>query len=110
MHNGTKVNTKSAEKTLQAAKSDLFARKHVGVIETPYGAQLINSGDAIDHAYMRGRQLSSLLRLIQGDSSERFRNLLPVNQDSLLWMAVELADEVEAMIDMIVVDVKEGHV
>jgi len=70
------------------------------------GAQLVNKGDAVDHATMRGRQLTSLLLLIQGDGAERFCALGPGSQESLLWLAVQMAEEMEAMVEMVDRDVR----
>lgn len=104
MHNETKVNTKISAVATAEAKNNIFARKHIGIIDMPYGVQLVDSGAAIDHAAMRGHQLSSLLLLIQGDDSDRLRSLGPTRQDSLIWLATQLAEEMEAMIEMIVAD------
>ena len=104
MHNKTKVNTNYSAVATTEAKNNIFARKHIGVVEIPYGAQLINAGDAADHATMRGRQLSSLLLLMQGEGSTRFNNLGPKTQDSLLWLAIQLADEMLDLVEVVAAD------
>lgn len=74
-----------------------------GHIPVPYGLLLIEEGGAVDHATMRSRQLAGLLRLMQTDQAgaTRFCQLSPRHQDSILWLAVQLADEMEAMVDIV---------
>ena len=109
--NETKVNTKNCDVTSPDSKKAFFDKNHVGIISTPYGHQLIEAGGAVDHASMRSCQLGSLLRLMQTENSgaARFCQLGQRAQDSLLWLAVQLADEVEAMIDIVTIDAKEGR-
>lgn len=106
MHNGTKVNTNKSTATTYEAKKVVLATDHIGVIDTPYGTQLIKRGSAADHAAMRGRQLSSLLLLIQGDSLDGFLEINRDGQESLMWLAVQLADEVVSMVDIIAADAR----
>lgn len=106
--NETKVNTNIGDVPSAEAKNTASLSEYVGCIETPYGVQYINRGDAVDHAHMRSRQLSSLLLLIQGDSAEGFRGLGPGTQDSLLWMAVQMADELQDLVDIVDADAKRN--
>lgn len=109
--NETKVNTKLSDVTSAEAKKIVFAGHHVGIISTPYGIQLINRNEAIDHASMRAKQLGALLRLMQTESSGagRFCQLGPGHQDHLLWLGVQLADELHAMVDVVVADQQEAQ-
>ncbi len=109
--NETKVNTNIGDVTSVQAKKVVFARDHVGIIDTPYGTQLINRNEAADHAYMRAKQLSALLKLMQTqtEGAERFSELGPRDQDSLLWLGVQLADELYAMVDVVAADKWEGR-
>jgi hypothetical protein len=104
----TKVNTNHYDPTTSKEKNTSLSQEFIGRIETPYGIQSINHGDAVDHAQMRADQLSSLLMLMHGDGCARFRSLTPDAQDSLLWMAIQLARESEAMIDIVLADVRGG--
>ena len=100
--NETKVNTNIGDVSSPVTKNTDF----FGCVTTPYGVQYINRGDAVDHAHMRSRQLSSLLLLIQGDSAEGFRGLGLGTQDSLLWMAVQMADELQDLVDIVDADAR----
>jgi hypothetical protein len=86
------------------------ATDFIGQIETPYGVQMINRGQALDHMQMRGQSLTSLLTLMQGDGAERFGNLGRDVQESLLWLAVQMAEEMETMVDILLADSREGRV
>lgn len=108
MCNKTKVNTNNGDVTSPDAKKSLLPPDCVGSIETPFGIQYVNRGDALDHAYMRSAQLASLLALMYGEGLKRFRTLNQDNQDSLMWMAMQLADETEAMFDIVVADTAGG--
>ena len=55
--NETKVNTKISDVTSAHTKKEVFERDHVGIIDTPYGTQLINRNEARDQAGMRALQL-----------------------------------------------------
>jgi len=110
--NETKVNTNSgAVSPVDVKKVTVSGKEYVGSIPTPYGRQLIEVGGAVDHASMRSCQLGSLLRLMQTETAgaARFCQLGLRAQDSLLWLAVQLADEVEAMIDIVAEDEKGGR-
>jgi hypothetical protein len=104
MHNETKVNTKKSTATTYEAKKAVLATNHIGVIDTQYGTQLIKRGSAVDHAAMRGRQLSSLLLLIQGEFLDGFLAINRDGQESLVWLATQLADEMVSMVDIIAAD------
>lgn len=104
----TKVNTQNAEMTSSASKNVLNPQ-YVGRIKTPYGAQYVDRGSALDHAYMRSKQLSSLLLLMSGEGLDDFRSLNNNVQDSLLWLARQLATETEAMFDIVIADATGGQ-
>jgi hypothetical protein len=76
----------------------------VGRIETPYGVQHIKRGEAMDHANMRSAQMTALVMMMKDEGAERFRNLSPHYQESLLWMVSELSREMEAMFDIVAND------
>ena len=61
-----------------------------------------------DHACMRSKQLSSLLLLMSGEGVEHFSCLNIKAQDSLLWLARQLAVETEAMFDIVLADQDGG--
>ena len=107
MCNETKVNTTNGDVSSPASKN-VLPPQYIGRIETPFGVQYINRGDALDHAYMRSGQLASLLSLMSGDGFDRFSVLGKGTQESILWMARQLADETEAMFDIVVADSREG--
>lgn len=106
--NETKVNTKIGDVASPELKKILLTLKCIGAIKTPYGAHYINRGDALDHAHMRGKQLTSLLTLMSGEGLANFRLLNEGAQDSLLWLAQQLSKETEAMFDMILADEAGG--
>jgi hypothetical protein len=105
----TKVNTLHYGPTTSKEKNMPFPAEFVGRIETPYGIQYVSRGAATDHAYMRSQQLTSLLMLIQGDGRGDFLNLGAGTQESLLWLAVQLAGEMEEMVHILVADVQEAR-
>lgn len=76
----------------------------IGRISTPHGVQYVNHRDALDHAYMRSKQLSSLLQVISGEGLDYFSRINESARDSLLWLAKQLADETEAMFDIVIAD------
>lgn len=106
MHNETKVNTEISAVATAEAKNNIFARKHVGILTTPYGAQLVNSGDAVDHASMCTAQLKAFLMLLQGEGLTRFLNLGYGMQSDLIWMAQQLADQADDMIRIVDADAR----
>jgi hypothetical protein len=105
--NETKVNTNIGDVASPATKNPALPTEYVGCIDTPHGAQFVDRGAALDHAYMRSKQLSSLLLLMSGDGLVYFRLLNSNAQDSLLWLARQLATETEAMFDIVLAD-QEG--
>lgn len=100
------INTKTSE---VVKKDGSLPSNCIGSIDTPFGIQLINSGDALDHAYMRSKQLTSLLVLISGEGLATFRLLAQDRQDSILWLAQQLATETQEMFDIVVADEKGGQ-
>lgn len=80
----------------------------IGRIETTHGVQYVNRRDALDHAYMRSKQLSSLLHVISGEGLEYFSCLHESARDSLMWLAKQLADETEATFDIVIADQDGG--
>lgn len=107
--NETKVNTKIGDVASPESKKILLTIKCVGSIKTPFGAQYIERGNALDHAYMRGKQLTSLLTLMSGEGLANFRLLNEGAQDSLLWLAQQLSKETEAMFDIVLADEAGGQ-
>lgn len=106
--NETKVNTNNCDVTSPGSKNLVLPPEYVGRVETPHGAQYINRGDALDHAYMRSKQLSSLLLLMSGEGLDYFSRLNENARDSLLWLARQLATETEAMFDIVIADQDGG--
>ena len=106
--NETKVNTNIGGVASPESKKHLLPPDCVGSIQTPFGVQHVNRGDAVDHAYMRSTQLTSLLLLIQGEAEgERYLDTFNKRtQESILWLAVQLAQEMEEMVDIIAEDVR----
>ena len=107
--NETKVNTNNGDVTSPESKKTLLPPNCVGSIETPFGIHYINRGDALDHAHMRSGQLSSLLLLMYGEGQERFRTLGKSTQDSLLWLSIQLAEELEEVVDIVAADAREDR-
>lgn len=104
----TKVNTNIGDVSSPEAKNMALPPEYVGCIDTPFGVQYVNRGDALDHACMRSKQLSSLLLLMSGEGVEHFSCLNIKAQDSLLWLARQLAVETEAMFDIVLADQDGG--
>lgn len=107
MHN-TKVNTNIGDVASPDAKKAVLPLEYVGRIETPHGAQYVDRGAALDHAYMRSKQLSSLLLLMSGEGLNYFSRLNDNSRDSLLWLARQLSTETEAMFDIVIADQDGG--
>jgi len=105
MCNETKVNTSNGDVSSPPSKN-VLPPQYVGWIETPHGAQYVDRGAALDHAYMRSKQLSSLLLLMSGEGLDYFSRLNNNARDSLLWLARQLATETEAMFDIVVSDME----
>lgn len=104
MCNETKSNTNIGDVALPESKKGVVPPEYVGRIETPFGTQYIRRGGALDHAYMRSEQLASLLLLINDEGLEIFRSLNVKSQESLVWLARQLAMETQAMFDIVVAD------
>ncbi len=96
-----KVNTKNTQATPATSKNVALPPEFVGRINTPYGVQFINRGDASDHAYMRSAQMTALLMMMQDEGAARFSILSPRLQESLMWMVTELSGEIEQMFDIV---------
>lgn len=109
MCNETKVITNNGDVTSSESKKTLSPPDCAGSIETPFGVHYINRGDALDHAYMRSKQLSSLLLLMQVNDGGHFRLLNQPAQDSLMWFVYQLAKETGAMFDIVVADLAGGQ-
>jgi hypothetical protein len=107
MHNETKVNTNSAEFISAQQKNFLsLEERFIGRIDTPYGVHLIKRGEAMDQARMRATQLTSLLAVIQGDVPEAFSSLRSDLQDSIVWMALQAAQEMEQLVEFVAEEAK----
>ena len=109
MHNETKVNTNSGDVTSPDAKKALLTLNCVGSIDTPFGLQFINRGEALDHAHMRSAQLASLMTLMYGEGLDRFCTLARSTQDSLVGLSIQLAEETGAMFDIVAQDLAGGQ-
>ena len=108
MCNETQVNTNLGDLPSAEAKKAAIPPEYVGRINTPFGHQYIERGCAMDHARMRSGQLSSLLLLISGEGLENFISINAGAQESILWLARQLATETEAMFDLVAADQKGG--
>jgi len=108
MCNETKVNTNIGDVVSPEAKKITLPPEYVGRVMTPFGNQYVERGCAMDHALMRSGQLSSLLLLIDGNGIDHFRAIDPKAQESILWLARQLATETEAMFDLVAADLKGG--
>jgi len=108
MCNKTKVNTNIGDVASPEAKKVTLPPEYVGRVKTPFGNQYVTRGSALDHAYMRSAQLSSILLLIGGEGLENFSCISPKAQDSILWLARQLATETGAMFDIVVADLEGG--
>jgi len=108
MCNETKVNTNIGDVASPEAKKITLPPEYVGRVMTPFGNQYIERDCALDHARMRSSQLSSLLALIGGDGVDHFRAIDPKSQESILWLARQLATETEAMFEVVVADLSGG--
>lgn len=64
------------------------------------GTLLLEEGAAYDQAHMRAGQLSSLLMLMRVDDASGFRNISDAQQLSLMWLASQLADELQAVLPL----------
>lgn len=108
MCNETKVNTNIGDVASPESKKVTIPPEYVGRVITPFGHQYVERGGAMDHARMRSGQLSSLLLLIGGEGLDNFLSINPGAQESILWLARQLATETEAMVDLLVADLSGG--
>lgn len=107
----TKVNTNNADFTSATQKNFLSVEERfIGRIDTPYGVHLIKRGEAMDQARMRAVQLTSLLCIIQGEDTETFASLRANIQDSIVWMALQAAQEIEQLVEFVATEAKGGVV
>ncbi|WUR14711.1 hypothetical protein E7V67_006270 [[Empedobacter] haloabium] len=100
------INTKTS---VVGEKDGIEPSQYVGGVDTPYGIQLVKRGEALNHASMRSSQLSGLLQLIGGVDDPHFARLQPAQQDNLLWLARQLANEADEMLDIIAADMAGGR-
>lgn len=118
MH-GTKVNTNiggvsspEAKKAGMAKEEALAHFEASAAVNLTNGVFLVDAfpGSAQDHADMRAGQLSSLLLLMRVDDAKGFRCLGDHVQLNLMWLASQMADELQAMLPIIAEEVrKEGR-
>jgi hypothetical protein len=72
------------------------------ILDMPYGKLHIESRfAALDQATMRASQLSGLLTMVNGDSGEGFDSLNSTLKSNLLWLAQQMAEEVEALLPIL---------
>jgi len=109
MCNETQVNTNIGGLPSPEVKKDTLPPEYVGRVTTPFGNQYAERGCALDHARMRGGQLSSLLLLIGGEGLENFLSINADAQENILWLARQLATETEAMLEIVASDAKGGQ-
>jgi hypothetical protein len=64
------------------------------------GTFLVEDGAAYDQAHMRAGQLSGLLMLLRVDGASGFRVLGDDMQLNLMWLASQLADELQAVLPL----------
>lgn len=111
MNDKTKVNTNNSDLSSEAAKNlALGDERFIGHIETPYGQQSIERGGAKDQATMRARQMRALLMVMmtESTSAQRLFPLSDIDQESLLWLGVQISDEMLALVDLVIADAKEA--
>lgn len=96
-----KVNTINSDVTSSGPNNLVLPAEYAGCIETPFGAQYVNHGEALDHAHMRSGQLSSLLLLMHGEGQDYCRILGKAAQGSLLRLSIQLAEEVQGALDIV---------
>jgi hypothetical protein len=75
-------------------------------IQLTNGAFLVEEGAAFDHAHMRAGHLSSLLMLLRVNDAHSFRLLGDGVQLNLIWLASQLADELQAMLPIVADEVR----
>lgn len=116
MHHST---LKGAESTLgkipvsYSAISEADALAHFGCnpkIAQTNGWLLIDRGYAADQAHMRTDQLAALLQLMRTEEGRPFRNLDPQRQESLMWLASQIADELQAVLPLVLTEEEQSVV
>jgi hypothetical protein len=94
---------KRADTVTEARDKALGHFEACAAVELPYGTFLVDAElyAAQDHADMRAGQLSSLLMLMRVDDAQGFRCLGDHVQLNLMWLASQLANELEAMLPIV---------
>lgn len=87
---------------MSAPKNGAAAAAHACTITVPYGHLQIVKGGVTDHANMRVDQLTAFLLLISGEGHFNFAALQDNDQNSLLWMAHTMAQEVRELLPLMV--------
>jgi hypothetical protein len=64
------------------------------------GTFLVEDGAAYDQAHMRAGQLAGLLMLMRVDDASGYRMLGDDMQRNLMWLASQMADEVQAVLPL----------
>jgi hypothetical protein len=62
------------------------------------------NSDQYEHAHTRARQLRALLIMSFGEGGEVFRRMSRELQDDYLWLAGDLANEIENTLDRAIVN------
>lgn len=77
----------------------------IGNYQTDEGCHIsIERGSAADYASMRAGQLHGLLTLLYGAGGDSFREYSDTVQENVLWLAANLAGELEHLIPIIDAD------
>jgi len=92
---------------MSTPKSGEAADAYIGTMAVPYGRLQIVEGGVTDHVNMRVDQLTAFLILISGEGQQNFANMRDADQNSLLWMAQLMAQEVRDLLPLMVE--KEGR-
>jgi len=90
-------------KTPVADMGETAALAHFGAaayVSLANGTFLVEDGAAYDQASMRADQLSSLLLLMRVDGARGFLQIGDEVQLNLMWLASQLADELQAMLPL----------
>jgi hypothetical protein len=105
--------TKKATVTQEDARAKALAHFEASAaVSMANGVLLIDAefGVAQDHANMRAGQLFSLLMLMRVDDAQGFGCLADRAQQDLMWLASQLANELQAMLPIIAEEArKEGR-
>lgn len=77
----------------------------VGSYEADNGVRVsIQRGAAINHAEKKATQLAALLQLTHGADDEGFKGYAAHIQDSVLWLASDLASELKELLPLVDAD------